>query len=106
MQESGAVEFAQDDGELVEEEALEVDVFLAGADDVGGGGEGVAVAVAWGGGRGGIDVVGGIVGCDHIAMAMSFLLSLNAQRARALYCEDADRWISLELLMRASLGLG
>ncbi len=48
MDEAGAVEVAEDGGELFEEEALEVGVFLVGSDDVGGCGEGVLVAVLGG----------------------------------------------------------
>ena len=90
MQETGAVEFAQDGGELFEEHALEVDVFLVRADDVGGGGEGVVVAVVRGGGGGGMggtDVVRGFGGGDHVATALPVSSKIDvmiAQRARAL----------------------
>lgn len=81
MQETGAVEFAQDGGELFEEDALEVDVFLVRADDIWGGGEGVVVAVVRGGGGGGMrgmDVIRGFVGGDHVVIALSFLLRMIA----------------------------
>lgn len=74
VQEPGAIEFAQDGGELFEEDALEVDVFLVRANDVRSGGEGVVVAVAGkgrGGGMGGMNVVGCFIGGDHIVVAVA-----------------------------------
>ena len=84
VQETGAVEFAQNGGELFEEDALKVDVLLVRADDVGSGGEGVAVAVAGGGERCGMDMVGCLVGGDHFVIALPSSSTLAAQRARAL----------------------
>lgn len=41
--EAGTVELTEDGGEVLEQDALEVGVFLVGADDVGGCGKGVGV---------------------------------------------------------------
>ena len=80
MQETRAVELAHDGGELFEKDALEVDVFLVRANDVGGGGEGVVVAGA-AGGRCGVHMVGGFARGDHIVIALPLCLTLTAQRA-------------------------